>query len=127
MVIKLVAVFALAFGLSACGGSDDSPKDKPTSRTTIIDPGTTAPGGPELPDCGEIWKDGATLPEHYAGCVSNGSTRLEESTKCSDGSTLFIHDEQFYAVTGQKIVAPEVAPLEDTPAFGKVHNTCTGG
>lgn len=128
MLTKGVAALLLIVSLSACsgGGSDDSSSDKPTSGTSESTPGKTPTNGPKLPDCGDIWKADAMLPTDYAGCAIGGETKLEQSTKCKDGTALIVHDEQFYAITGHKIVEPRIAPLEDSAAYGKVFSACTG-
>lgn len=135
MLTKGTAALLLVLSLTACGGSDDTSTDKrtdkatdkPTSGTTISTPGKTPTSGPTLPDCTSIWNADSTLPKDYTGCQIGGRTRLEQSTACKDKTTLIIHDEQFYAVTGQKIVMPAIAPLEDSEAFGKLYSACTGG
>lgn len=128
MVTKGVAALLLVVSLSACGGngSDGSPKAINSDGTVESTPGKTPSNGPKLPACEDIWKAGATLPTDYAGCILSGETRLEQSTKCKDGTRLIVHDEQFYALTSQKIVEVNVAPLEDSPAYGKVFSACTG-
>lgn len=131
MLTKGVAALLLTVSLTACGGkgSDDTSSDMRTSGTSGTSestPGKAPTSGPKLPACGDIWQADATLPADYAGCALDGETRLEQSTKCKDDTHLIVHDEQFYAVTGEKVIEPKAAPLEDSPAFGKAFVACTG-
>lgn len=120
MRLSLVPVALLSAALLA--GCSSSGGDKPTatpSKTTT----TPAPSGPS---CADIWKDGATLPKDYTKCVENGAYGAQDVTKCKDGTKLIAYSDIYYAVTGGTISKPKEAPMQDTPAYGKVFTACTG-
>ena len=106
--------------LAGCtsGGSDD---DKGSPK-----PSATATAPPTGPDCADIWKKGATLPEDYTKCVEDGAYGLQDVTKCKDGTKLIAYADEFYAITGGRISKPAVAPMQDTEEYGKVYAACTG-
>ena len=81
---------------------------------------------PKGPDCAEIWKSGATLPEDYTQCVEDGAYGPQEVTKCQDGTKLVAYADAYYAVTGGPISKPDVAPMQDTEEYGKAYSACTG-
>ena len=84
---------------------------------------TSAPKGP---DCADIWKSGATLPDDYTQCVEDGAYGTQEVTKCQDGTKLVAYADAYYAVTGGPISKPDVAPMQDTEEYGKAYSACTG-
>jgi hypothetical protein len=99
-------------------GSSDADDPAPSESTT--------PDVPTGPDCDAVWKAGAVLPADYGTCVSDGEAGVQDVTPCKDGTSLVVYLDSFYAVTGQKIVEPEVAPLQDTDEFGATYSACTG-
>lgn len=98
------------------GGGDDSAKPSATKTTAA----------PKGPDCAEVWKNGATLPEDYTKCVEDGAYGLQDVTECQDGTKLVAYADAYFAVTGGKISQPDVAPMQDTEEFGTVYAACTG-
>lgn len=129
MVFKVTAAALLVLSLTACGSSDsskgdDTPKADPTATASSTDLSTIPVK--QLPTCTEIWIAKAILPADYAGCNDSGNREFEQATTCKDGSRLVVSDERFYAITGQKIVETDVAPLEDTEEFGAIYSECTG-
>ncbi|MRK01492.1 hypothetical protein GEV27_08160 [Aeromicrobium sp. S22] len=129
---RLAILTATALLLAGCtSGGDDSSSDgarggdteteesgKPSATRT-----TPVPTGP---DCADVWKAGATLPQDYEQCLQDGEPGPQDETPCLDGTTLVIFDDALYAVTGGRIVEPEASPLQDTEEFGAAFSACTG-
>jgi hypothetical protein len=118
--LVILTVTALVL-LAGCTSSDDKGDDKgskPSASKT-----TAAPTGP---DCAGIWKVGATLPDDYTKCVDNGAYGAQDVTECEDGTKLVAFSDAYYAVTGGPISKPKVAPMQDTPEYGKAYAACTG-
>jgi len=107
------------------GGSKDGGKDgsKDGSEDGATASATPKPTGPS---CADIWKAGAILPDDYTSCVLDGATAPQEVYKCLDGTKLVAFNDAMYAVTGGKILQPEIQPFQDTPEYGKAYSTCTG-
>ncbi|NRQ50517.1 hypothetical protein [Aeromicrobium stalagmiti] len=102
-------------GGSAGGGS--------SSKAPSATDSTPTPTGP---DCSDVWKAGETLPADYDQCVADGEFGAQDVIPCEDGSKLVTFEDTLYAVTGQEIVEPDVAPLQDTEEYGTVYSSCTG-
>ena len=111
-------------GSNGSGGSADS-----SDSSGGADPAPSASKTPDVPtgpECDTVWKAGAVLPADYATCVSDGEAGVQDVTPCQDGTSLIVYLDRFYAVTGQKIVEPDDAPLQDTDEFSAVYTACTG-
>ncbi|KRC63966.1 hypothetical protein ASE12_03825 [Aeromicrobium sp. Root236] len=119
-LLTVTAVLLLAGCTSSDGGKGDDDKEtsKPSATKT-----TPAPTGPA---CASIWKDGTTLPADYTRCVDDGAYGLQDVTKCQDGTKLVAYSDTYFAVTGGRISKPKVAPMQDTPEYGKAYTACTG-
>lgn len=134
---RLLILTASTVLLAACssgsdaGGSDDT---EPTPRRTGS---ATTPSGdgsssrspeaaPTGPDCDDVWKDGQQLPAGYESCVTDGRLGEADVVKCQDGSRLITYADQFFAVPGQRIARPEVAPIQDTEEYSEAYSACTG-
>ena len=87
---------------------------------------TPAPPGAAAPDCDDVWQAGKTLPRDYTTCLDGGEPSTPDVVACTDGSSLVVHLDTFYAITGRRVVEPDVAPLQDTDQFGEVYAACTG-
>lgn len=120
--------------LAGCtSGSDSDGPDETDASSSSDSPAATdstaktpdSPGEAE-PDCDTVWKAGHILPGGYTSCLDDGESVKPDVTACKDGSSLIVHLDSFYAVTGKKIVEPDVAPLQDTDEFGSVYESCTG-
>ena len=103
---------------SSDGGDDGKDSSKPSATKT-----TAAPTGP---DCAGIWKAGATLPKDYTTCVADGAYGVQDVTECEDGTKLVAFADTYFAITGGPIDKPKVAPMQDTPEYGKTYAACTG-
>jgi hypothetical protein len=115
--------------LSACGekASDSAADPSPASST----PASEAPGSggasasptPEGPACTAVWKNGATLPRDYSGCVA-GSTAVTPSDRyCEFGRKLVIYDDHFYAVRTGTIHRTH-GPLDQDPGYRSAMASC---
>jgi len=120
VILTATALLLLAGCTSSDGKGDDGDKEssKPTATKT-----TAAPKGP---DCAEIWKAGGTLPEDYTTCVDKGAFGAQDVTECEDGTKLVAFSDAYFAITGGPISKPKVAPMQDTPEYGKAYAACTG-
>lgn len=109
--------------LAGCNGKSDGDskdggdKDGPT---------TSATPKPTGPPCADVWKAGATLAPDYKSCVLDGAAAPQEVYKCQDGTLLVAFNDAMYAVTGGKILQPEIQPFQDTPEYGEAYSGCTG-
>jgi hypothetical protein len=115
---------------SDSGGDQDEPGAAgPTSSGEATDPAPSAEktsDAPPAPDCDAVWQAGAVLPDDYTSCTVDGEAAVQDVTGCTDGTSLVVYLDSFYAITGEKIVEPDVAPLQDTEEFGAAYSTCTG-
>lgn len=125
----MVLASLLLAGCSAGSGSDSTPQSGATPPGATGTPGTTtskpkpAPTGPE---CNTIWKVGQKLPSDYTVCIVDGQTGEQEVIDCQDGTSLVVYRDEYYAITGEAVVEPDVAPLQDTSAYGATYSRCTG-
>jgi hypothetical protein len=117
-ILTVTAVLLLAGCTSSGDKGDAKDSSKPSATKT-----TAAPTGPA---CAGIWKDGATLPKDYTKCVDNGAYGVQDVTECEDGTKLVAFSDTYFAVTGGPINKPKVAPMQDTPEYGKAYASCTG-
>ncbi len=123
--LTLISVILLLLaGCHSSGG--DQPTATGTATTSPPSTGTSGTPGPSGPSCADIWIDGATLPKDYTTCNTDGTTGAQDVTRCKDGTKLIAYSDAYYAITGGKISKPTVAPMQDTPEFGKVYAACTG-
>ncbi len=120
---RLALLILTALLLTGCngGGSDDAKDGGKTDDTT-----TNATPKPTGPACDDIWKAGETLPADYKSCVQGGAIAEQEVYECTDDTLLVAFNDSMYAVTGGKIVQPEIQPFQDTEEYGKVYSDCTG-
>jgi hypothetical protein len=138
LVIAALAV-PLAL-LSACGDDDgddatdaeetteaSSPSDDPSETSEPTDPTEpteTADRSATWPDCGKVWRDGATLPRGYDGC-RNGDQAIEaDARSCSFVRPLVIFDGRFYAVPSGTI-HETAGPLKKDRGYRSALASCT--
>jgi hypothetical protein len=127
--LLLVTATATVLLLAGCTGGDGSEPGAQPGSTDGSDAATSeapTPDAPAGPDCDAIWQAGSTLPADYTSCVADGEDATQDVVACLDGSSLVVYLDSFYAVTGQEIVKPDVAPLQDTDEFGAAYSACTG-
>ncbi|MEO6604657.1 MAG: hypothetical protein ABIN55_03495 [Aeromicrobium sp.] len=123
--MRRIALVTLTVALLAgCSGGSDDKKDG--SKDGSKDATASATPKPTGPPCAGIWKAGATLPETYKTCVLDGVNPEQEVYECTDSTKLISFNDVMYAVTGGKIVKPEIQPFLDTEEYGKVYAECTG-
>ena|SRR5690349_8096097 len=120
VLLTVTTLLLLAGCTSSDGGKSDG--DKKTSKPSATKT-TPAPTGPA---CASIWKEGTTLPADYTRCVDDGTYGPQDVTKCQDGTKLVAYSDTYFAVTGGRISKPKVAPMQDTPEYGKAYTACTG-
>lgn len=118
---RLAILILTALLLTGCtGGSDAKDGDKKDGGTSSATPKPTGPA------CDSIWKAGETLPETYKSCVLDGAIATQEVYECKDDTKLVAFNDSMYAITGGKILQPEIQPFQDTEEYGKVYAECTG-
>lgn len=99
-----VLAMALAGTLAACGDDSDTAVDAGTSPSSSSsaaspsEPATTDSTAPSGPRCAAVWKDGATLPATYKGCVDDGQYVAKDTLGCSSGQGMIRYGDHFYAV-----------------------------
>ncbi len=120
-ILTLTALLLLA-GCTSSDGTSDGQGGKDSSKPSA---GKTT-SEPKGPDCADIWKSGATLPDDYTTCLEDGAYGTQDVTKCQDGTKLVAYADAYYAVTGGRISKPDVAPMQDTEEYGKAYSACTG-
>lgn len=116
MDLRLIAVLPLLLlPLAACG---EATEDEPSA-------GSTAASPTGLPACEDVWVDGETLPEDYAGCFDGTADVTAQQRSCSIGQPLVTYDDMFYAMAGARI--NEVAGgLEADEGYQSALMSCTG-
>jgi len=122
--LAIVAVTALLL-LTGCTSSDGGDGKGGGKDGTKPSAGATK-AAPQGPDCADIWKTGATLPDDYTRCVEGGAYGAQDVTKCQDGTKLVAYADTYYAITGGPLSKPDVAPMQDTEEYGKAYSACTG-
>lgn len=123
LLVATVAVAALSTACTSSGsGGGPGPGDSAPSASA------TATGGPEVagPNCADLWKAAKTLPADYTECADGVSKGQQDVTECLDDTRLVVYDDVLWAVTGGKIVEPDVSPVQDTEEYGAAYSTCTG-
>ncbi|MET0449861.1 MAG: hypothetical protein ABW004_15715 [Aeromicrobium sp.] len=126
IMLATVTALLLLAGCSSGGDSDGSTASNEPSST--VSPSATAdtPTAASGPDCDDVWRAGQVLPADYTSCLDGGAAGTQDVTECTDGTSLVVYLDSFYAVTGEKIIEPDVAPLQDTEEFGAAYSACTG-
>lgn len=122
-VTALLLLSGCSSGENSDGASDGTADSQEPSESATPAETSEPPSGP---DCDAVWQAGEVLPADYTSCVSDGAEGTQDVTECTDGSSLVVYLDSFYAITGQKIVEPDVAPLQDTDEFGAAYSACTG-
>ena len=116
--------------LAGCtSGSDADGSDG--SDVSLTDPDETpSPAAPEAapssPECAFVWVAGQVLPNDYTGCQSDGREGSQDVVECTDGASLIVYLDRFYGITGDEIIEPADAPLQDTEEYGETYSACTG-
>ena len=106
---------------TASDSTSESPTETPASSETETPTETaTEPGA--LPECADVWVDGATLPADYTACTSDGETIKPAKRKCGYGATFLEQDGQFYAMLGQPIT--DAGDLETSDEYQQLLATC---
>jgi hypothetical protein len=127
----LAVAVALGLALAAAGcGQQTAPSatgtpSAPTSSamTTAMSP--SASPVPDGPRCGAVWVAGKRLPAGYRGCVRGGVWVKADSRPCEFGRDLTIYADQFYAVTGGRVMHPG-KPLLEQKKYRMVQRACSG-
>jgi hypothetical protein len=122
----------LAGGLVACGSDDGSTRaaDEPTpaGSGSTSGPASPSPSASEMgsgphsgspsetappgtPQCSKVWRDGASLPRTYVGCVDDTGFVKRDRLGCSSGQAIVRYDDRFYGVAGGT-VHRATAPLD---------------
>jgi hypothetical protein len=82
---------------------------------------SSSDGDSDVPSCSSVWKNGATLPSDYDGCMNSKTLEALVTVDCDDGSQLTTYDDRFYAVLGQTI---HWGTVKD-PAYAKTFMACS--
>ena len=117
--------------VSACGGqaSDSASDPSPTRSTPTSDAPSSAGASasatprPEGPACAAVWRDGATLPQDYAGCVAGDEAVKPSDRYCEFGRKLVIYGDRFYAVRTGTIHRTH-GPLDKDPGYRSAMASC---
>ncbi|HEY2880659.1 hypothetical protein [Nocardioides sp.] len=101
----LAAAALLTAGTLAGCGSDSSTVAQDPTPSSPTSPSTSQTSGqdPSGPVCATVWKKGATLPQHYRGCVIDAGWVKAVVYQCSDGHRLVTYAHAFYAAPGRTI------------------------
>lgn len=128
----VVLTIALVF-VAGCGGGTGSTASDPTSSPSSassppVSPSSAlttppTPTGPVLPNCADVWVDGATLPGRYAGCEADGVRVKTTRRFCEFGRPLITYADSFYAVTNGVIHGTN-GPLKQDPGFQRAMSSC---
>lgn len=119
LVVAALSVLALA----GCGGSDEG---EPAAGDVVAAPSNTAPAVPDIPECGEVFRDGEPVTAEAAKtdqCMDQGQAWAVTSLDCEDGRTL-LHPATGWGYVGEPYHA-QVKPDGGIP--DPVFNACMGG
>jgi hypothetical protein len=95
----LLVLASAALFLTACGSEETRAESSGgESSASPSAGGETAPPG--TPDCTSVWRDGATLPPGYGGCVEDAEFVSRDALGCSSGQRIIRSADHFYAVPG---------------------------
>jgi len=122
---RLAVAALLLLPLAACGdetGADSAGSDTSTASES---PSASSPSAGGVPACADVWVDGATLPEQYAGCLDDSGEKVPaDATQCATGARLVTYDERFYAMTGH--VVNDEGSLADSTSYASAKASCGG-
>lgn len=126
LTLVTVSAVLLLTGCSSSSESDGGELDAFPDPETTTSPTQSATPDPGDPECAAVWVAGQTLPGDYTSCRADGEAPSQDVVDCQDGTSLVVFDDRSFAVTGQEIVEPADAPLQDTDEYGAAYTTCTG-
>lgn len=98
------AVLAIPLGIASvagCGDGSDGVAKDPASTGSA--PTTSAAAA--MPDCGDVWKAGGTIPGGYRGCVDGGKVVAAKRKPCASGQVLVTYADTFYGALGGPVNA----------------------
>lgn len=97
--------------MTAAGCSSDDSGGEPESGGEAAESGT--------PVCSDVWVDGGTLPEDYAGCENaDGSIEAAATIKCDSGIGAFTtYQDEFFALLGGEITEAPSTSEEYSAAY----------
>src|SRR5262249_19027875 len=84
--VHLTVLAFVALGLTACGSD--------SSSTTATGSDSSSSG---MPACTSVWKDGATLPRSYSGCVQGSQVVQPDPLACSSRQRIIRYADSYYA------------------------------
>lgn len=119
----LVALCA-ATVLGACGSesdTDDAATD-PTSQPTSESPSEPSTDAGGLPECADVWVDGADLPAGYTACTTDGETIEPVKRACGYGAKFLEQDGRFFAIKGSRIT--DAGELETNEEYQQILAAC---
>ena len=98
LVLPLAALW-----VTACGSQEPRTETSggDASSATPSAAGQTSPPG--TPDCTSVWREGATLPRGYSGCLEDADFVRRDALGCSSGQRIIRYADRFYAVPGGTI------------------------
>lgn len=115
--------------LAGCGSDPDPTAEDPAGSTSPDDtpssPTEAADGDGDWPECSRVWRDDATIPEDYVGCLDGGDVVEADGLECSSGQFILTHDDRFWAVAGGPVAGTD-GPLLDDPKYQAVLESCRG-
>lgn len=128
---RVPALLLALLGVAACGSESstaaeraiDSPSAPATGTATAATGDARVPGG--TPRCDSVWRDGATIPRGYRGCVEGGELVERDALGCSSGQRLVRHADRFYGVLGGT-VHEATSPLERDRGYVADVRSCRG-
>jgi hypothetical protein len=86
-------------------------------------PTTPPPDG--TPQCADVWKARAKLPEAYKFCYEGSVKKNDATDYCEFGRRIFSYDDHFYAVRSGTI-HKTAGSLMDDKGYLKVMAACMG-
>lgn len=132
--LSFVIVSVLLLAGCSSGGSSDGPDEAEQSPGSAVATDTPGASGspaatskvPTGPPCSSVWQEGKTLPADYEGCLDGDTPGEADVIDCSDGSQLITYADEFFARSGQEIMKPVDAPIQDTEDYSAAFSDCTG-
>lgn len=127
LLVGLAAAVILLLGSTACGNTGTGASDDPSADASASASPSESPSEDTqpVPDCSEVWVDGAKLPAEYENCAGeDGAVVQDELVECESGQVIFVHQENFYAAQGGTIT--QVEDVFNNPEFKEILQVCKG-
>jgi hypothetical protein len=123
LVVPLLLLAACAEETSQSASSGSSSSSSSPAASDAASTSASATPRPEGPACRAVWRNGATLPGGYSGCVAGDKAVRPSDRYCEFGRKLVIFQDRFYAVRTGTIHRTD-GPLAQDPGYRSAMASC---